>query len=153
MEKLLARFSKVRNNRLLNRIQMNVDIFHPAEQNVTKVQIKDLIKDKFKKSHVSLINVQKLFGGGRTKAIALVYDNEESMKKVEPERRLIRFEREALPPKDRKKCGKGKKEGRKVKKIKRHQLIKKRGTKTRQDKNLARKQAKKKKKQGLLVLR
>lgn len=145
MDKLLARFTKIKNNRLLNRVQMVVDVFHPPEQNVTKDQIKECIKNKFKKNFVSLINVQKVFGGGRTKGYALVYDNEESMKKVEPERRLKRVEREHLPPKERKKSSKGKKEGRKVQKVKRHQAIKKRGTKRRQDIDLQRKQNKQKK--------
>ena len=144
MDKLVVRFTKVKNNRLLNRVQMIVDVYHPAEQNVTKEQIKECIKNKFKKPHVSLIQVKKLFGGGRTKGFALVYDNEDSMKKFEPARRLARFSREKLPPKDRKKA-KGKKEGRKVKKVKKHAGMKKRGTKRRQDKNIKRKQDKKKK--------
>jgi len=124
---------------------MVVDCYHPASQKVTKDQIKEVLRQKFKKTHVVLIQVKKLFGGGRTKGYALVYDNEESMKRIETVRRLDREAREKLAPKDRKKGGK-KKEGRKVKKVKKHQALKKRGTKKRLDKNLARKQEKKKKK-------
>jgi small subunit ribosomal protein S24e len=87
--------------------------------------------------------VKKFFGGGRTKGFCLIYDNEESLRKNEPAYRLKRVETEKLAPKDRKK--QGKKEGRKVQKVKKHQGQKKRGTKRRQDKNLARKQNKKKK--------
>jgi hypothetical protein len=65
------------------------------------------------------------------------------MKKIEPASRLKRAELEKLPPKERKK--KEKREGRKVSKVKKHQAQKKNGTKRRQDKNLARKQGKKKK--------
>jgi hypothetical protein len=56
---------------------------------------------------------------------------------------LKRVEVEKLAPKDRKKAGK--KEGRKVQKVKKHQGQRKTGTKRRQEKNLARKQNKKKK--------
>jgi len=146
MEKnLLCKFTKVKNNRLLNRVQMVVDVHHPRSQNVTKESIREIIKNKFKKPHVVLTHVVKPFGGGRTRGIALVYDNEESMKRIETERRMNREAREKLPPKDRKKGGK-KKDGRKVKKVKKHTALKKRGTKQRQDKNQERKQAKKKKK-------
>jgi len=147
MDKLLCRFTKVKNNRLLNRVQMVVDCYHGADQNVTKDQLIDAIKGRFKKNFVSVIQVKKLYGGGRTKGYALVYDNEEAMKKYEPAKRLARVEREHMAPKDRKKsAGKGKKEGRKVKKVKKHTGQKKRGTKRRQEKELKRKQDKKKKK-------
>lgn len=144
MDKLNIRFSHVKNNRLLNRVQMIVDVFHPRELKVTKEMIREAIKNKFKKPNILLVNVKKLFGGGRTKGFALVYDNEESMKKIEHARRLDREAKEKLPPKERKKGGK-KKDGRKTKKVRKHQTQKKRGTKRRQDKNLEKKQAKKKK--------
>ena len=143
MEKLHCRFTKVKNNRLLNRIQMIVDVFHDRSLNVTKEQIREVIRTKYKKQHVVLLNIQKLFGGGRTKGIALVYDNEEAMKRTETQKRLDREERERLAPKDRKKSKK--KDGRKVKKVKKHQKSKKRGTEKRLKKNLDRKQNKKKK--------
>jgi len=145
MEKLICRFSKVKNNRLLNRVQMVVDVFHAREQKVTKENIRELIKNKFKKSHIVLLKVKKLFGGGRTKGHVLVYDNEEALKKTETQRRQDREAREKLAPKDRKKGGK-KKETRKVKKKLKHQNQKKRGTERRHTRNLERKQAKKKKK-------
>ena len=144
MEQVHCRFSKVKNNRLLNRVQMVVDVIHPREKNLTKDEIKEFIKTKFKKSHISLIQVKKSFGGGRTRGIALVYDNEESLKRFELERRLERDAREHKPKKDRK--SKEKKDTRKKKKIRKHQDLKKRGTKRRQDKVLERKQKKKTKK-------
>ena len=66
------------------------------------------------------------------------------MKKIEPASRLKRIEIEKIPPKDRKKSG-GKKEGRKVHKVKKHQGQRKTGTARRQQKNLDRKLNKKKK--------
>ena len=91
-----------------------------------------------------MFGVKKFFGGGRTKGFCLIYDNEDSLKKYEPPSRVKRNELEKVPPKERKKK-EGKKEGRKTQKVKKHQGQKKRGTKRRQDKNLARKQNKKKK--------
>lgn len=124
-------------------LQQVVDVYHAEDKKLTKDQIKDYIRSKYKKQYVSLFGVKKFFGGGRTKAFCLIYDNEDSMKKFEPKYRLRRVEVEKLPPKDRKK--KEKKEGRKVIKVKKHQGQKKRGTKRRQEKRLQKKQNKKKK--------
>jgi small subunit ribosomal protein S24e len=119
-------------------------VFHPNEPKVTKEQIREYVRTHFKKQYVSLFGVKKFYGGGRTKGFCLIYDNEDSLKRFEPPARLKRVELEKLAPKDRKKK-EGKKEGRKVQKVKKHQGQKKRGTKRRQDKNLVRKQRKKKK--------
>ena len=89
-DKLIVRFSKIKNNRLLNRTQMIVDVYHPAAQKVTKEQIREYIRTHFKKQHVSLFGVKKFFGGGRTKGFVLVYDSEDSMKRFEPVSRVKR---------------------------------------------------------------
>ena len=107
-----------------------------------KENIKKKIASQFKKSHVVIFGAKKAYGGGRTRCFAMVYDSEDSMKKYEPKRRLLRIEREKLAPKDRK--VEKKKEGRKVFKVKKHQKQKKRGTARRQQINLDRKQKKKK---------
>ncbi len=99
------------------------------------------VKKKFKKNHISIFGLKKLYGGGRTKAFALVYDTEDAMKKIEPPSRLKRAELEKLPPSERKPA---KKDGRKVLKVKKNQGAKKRGTARRQELNLKRKQNKKK---------
>jgi len=119
-------------------------VFHPNEPKVTKEQIREYVRTHFKKQHVALFGVKKFFGGGRTKGFCLIYDNEDSMKKIEPASRLKRVEIEKIPPKDRKKSA-GKKEGRKVQKVKKHQAQRKSGTERRQQKNLNRKLNKKKK--------
>ena len=136
------RLAKIKNNRLLSRVQMIANIFHPANVKVTKEQIKEKLRAQFKKQHISVFGMKKLYGGGRTKCFALIYDSEDAMKKIEPPSRLKRVELEKLPPKERK--PKGKKEGRKVLKVKKHQGQRKRATKRRQELNLARKQNKKK---------
>jgi small subunit ribosomal protein S24e len=120
-------------------------VFHPNQNKVTKEQVRDYVRSHLKKQYVSLFGVKKFFGGGRTRGFCLIYDNEDSMRKIEPTYRMRRDAEEKLPPKERKKDKSGKKEGRKVKKVKKHQGQKKTGTKRRQEKNLERKQRKKKK--------
>jgi ribosomal protein S24E len=105
--------------------------------------IKDIVRQKFQKPHISVFDVKKYFGGGRTRAFAFLYDNEDFYKKIESPYRIKRVEIEKLAPKDRKK--KEKKDSRKVKKVKKHQEQKKDGTKRRQEIKLARKLKKKKK--------
>lgn len=66
----------------------------------------------FKKQYGSLFGVKKI-SKDRTKGFCLIYDNEESMKKIEPTSRIKRMKFEKIPTKYRKKK-EGKKEGRKV---------------------------------------
>ena len=140
--KFTLKLSKIKNNRVLDRIQMVVDVFYEPTLKITKENIKKKIASQFKKNNVVIFGAKKSFGGGRTRCFAMVYDTEDSMKKYEPKRRLARIEREKLAPKDRK--VEKKKEGRKVTKVKKHQKQKKRGTLRRQNINLEIKQKKKK---------
>ena len=133
------RLAKIKNNRLLDRIQMVCDVYYEPKTKITKENIKKKIAQQFKKPNVVIFNAKKAFGGGRIRCFAMVYDSEDSMKKYESAKRLARIERE----KDKKKAEK-KKEGRKVFKVKKHQKQKKRGTVRRQNINLERKQKKKK---------
>ena len=133
------RLAKIKNNRLLDRIQMVCDVYHEPKTKITKEHIKKKLVQQFKKPNVVIFNAKKTFGGGRIRCFAMVYDSEDSMKKYESAKRLARIERE----KDKKKAEK-KKEGRKVFKVKKHQKQKKRGTARRQNINLERKQKKKK---------
>ena len=133
------RLAKIKNNRLLDRIQMVCDVYYEPKTKITKEHIKKKLVQQFKKPNVVIFNAKKTFGGGRIRCFAMVYDSEDSMKKYESAKRLARIERE----KDKKKAEK-KKEGRKVFKVKKHQKQKKRGTARRQNINLERKQKKKK---------
>ena len=133
------RLAKIKNNRLLDRIQMVCDVYYEPKTKITKEHIKKKIAQQFKKPNVVIFNAKKVFGGGRIRCFAMVYDSEDSMKKYESAKRLARIERE----KDKKKAEK-KKEGRKVFKVKKNQKQKKRGTARRQNINLERKQKKKK---------
>ena len=134
------RLGKIKNNRLLDRVQMVCDVFYEPKAKITKEMIKNKIARQFKKPNVVIFSAKKAFGGGRIRCFAMVYDSEDSMKKYESAKRLARIERE----KDPKKKVEKKKEGRKVLKVKKHQRQKKRGTARRQEINLARKQKKKK---------
>lgn len=137
------KLSKIKNNRVLDRVQMIVDVIYEKGVKVTNEQIRKKVASLFKKNHVSLFGSKKTYGGGRTRCFATVYDSEDSLKKYEPAARLAKQERLKLDPKDRK--VEGKKDGRKVVKVRKHQLQKKRATKRRQDINLQRKQKKKNK--------
>ena len=134
------RLGKIKNNRLLDRVQMVCDVFYEPKAKITKEMIKNKIARQFKKPNVVIFSAKKAFGGGRIRCFAMVYDSEDSMKKYVSAKRLARIERE----KDPKKKGEKKKEGRKVTKVKKHQRQKKRGTARRQEINLSRKQKKKK---------
>ena len=119
------RLGKIKNNRLLDRVQMVCDVFYEPKAKITKEMIKNKIARQFKKPNVVIFSAKKAFGGGRIRCFAMVYDSEDSMKKYESKKRLARIEREKDPK--NKKVEK-KKEGRKVLKVKKHQRQKKRGT-------------------------
>ena len=140
--KLTMKISKIKNNRLLDRVQMIVNVYYDPKVKVTRAHITKKLVEKFKKPHVSVFGMKKVLGGGRTKCFALVYDSDDSLKKFEPKARLARMELEKKEPKARKFVKT--KEARKIVKVRKHQLQRKRATKRRQDINLDRKQKKKK---------
>merc|ERR1712222_61599 len=130
--RVIYKFSKVRQNRLLNRVQMGVDVFHGSVSKIPNESIREYMRTHFKKPHVNVFGVKKYYGGGRTRGYCVIYDNEESMKKYEPVYRAKRVALEKMTPQERKK----------VRKVKGHQLQKKRGTVRKQAKRLAQKQSK-----------
>merc|ERR1712032_570503 len=109
--RVIYKFSKVRQNRLLNRVQMCVDVFHGSVAKIPNESIREYMRSHFKKPHVSVFGVKKYYGGGRTRGYCVIYDNEESMKKYEPKYRAKRVALEKLTPQERKKSSGGKKEG------------------------------------------
>ena len=50
--KFTVRLSKIKNNRVLDRVQMVVDVFYEPNVKVTKENIKKKISSQFKKNHV-----------------------------------------------------------------------------------------------------
>ena len=97
--KLTMKISKIKNNRLLDRVQMIVNVYYDPKVKVTRAHITKKLVEKFKKPHVSVFGMKKVLGGGRTKCFALVYDSDDSLKKFEPKARLARMELEKLEPK------------------------------------------------------
>merc|ERR1712032_1406707 len=146
--RVIYKFSKVRQNRLLNRVQMCVDVFHGSVSKIPNESIREYMRSHFKKPHVSVFGVKKYYGGGRTRGYCVIYDNEESMKKYEPKYRAKRVALEKLTPQERKKSSGGKKEGRKIRKVKGHQLQKKKRNCKKKTKKMSPKKKKKKKKKS-----
>jgi len=59
-------------------------VFHPSVAKIPNESIREYMRSHFKKPHVSVFGVKKYYGGSRTRGYCVIYDNEESMKKYEP---------------------------------------------------------------------
>ena len=57
---LTCRFSKVKNNRLLNRVQLIVDVLHDREAKVTKEQIREKLRAVFKSNILSYFKLKSI---------------------------------------------------------------------------------------------
>ena len=69
------RLGKIKNNRLLDRVQMVCDVFYEPKAKITKEMIKNKIARQFKKPNVVIFSAKKAFGGGRIRCFAMVYDS------------------------------------------------------------------------------
>jgi len=84
------------NNRLLKRRQMTVEVVHPHRGTVPKNEVRERLQQMFKKyvkdiNQISVFDFKTSFGGGRSTGFALVYDDFQTAKRVEPWFRLYRF--------------------------------------------------------------
>lgn len=79
-------------NRLLNRKQMVIDVYHPGRPTIPKKDLSDVLSKKFKTQPdvVFCFGLRTHFGGGKTTGFALVYDTLDSAKKFEPLHRLVK---------------------------------------------------------------
>merc|ERR1712226_1415084 len=104
-------------NRLLNRKQCLLDVFHPSEGGVSKKDLTEYVSGKYRcdAENVVLFGFHTKFGGGKSSGFCLIYDNKDSLMKFEAKYRLRRLG--AIPDKDTSKTRKIKKEI-KVKKAK-----------------------------------
>jgi len=68
---------KMIKNPLLARKQMQVELIHPDEPNISKAAIKDKLAGVFKtKSEcIAIFGLHTKFGGGRSSGFALIYDS------------------------------------------------------------------------------
>ena len=82
------RLAKIKNNRLLDRIQMVCDVYYEPKAKVTKEHIRKKIAQQFKKQNVVIFSAKKAFGGGRIRCFAMVYDSEDSMKNMNQQKDL-----------------------------------------------------------------
>ncbi|WWC62876.1 40S ribosomal eS24 domain-containing protein [Kwoniella dejecticola CBS 10117] len=79
-------------NRLLNRRQFIVTIFHPTRANISRSELGEKLAGLYKTeaARVSVFGLKTKFGGGVSTGFGLIYDDEESQKKFEPKHRLVR---------------------------------------------------------------
>ena len=68
---------KMIRNPLLARKQMQVEMIHPDEPNVSKAAIKDKLAGIFKSKSecIAIFGLSTKFGGGRSSGFALIYDS------------------------------------------------------------------------------
>ena len=83
---------KMIKNPLLARKQMQVEMVHPDEPNVSKALIKDKLAGIFKtKSEcIAIFGLSTKFGGGRSSGFALIYDSLDLRKKYDMKTNLRR---------------------------------------------------------------
>merc|ERR1712189_22511 len=107
-------------NRLLSRKQMVVDVLHPGRPNLSKSEVREKLAKVYKTTAdvVVCFGFKTAYGGGRSTGFALIYDNSDLMKKIEPKYRLARLGLYEKP-----------KTSRKQRKEKKNRMKKVRGTK------------------------
>ena len=89
---IVIRARKFQTNKLLDRKQFIMDVFHKETGDVSlKMMAKEVAK-KFKVSEdcVTLFGFKTKFGGGKSTGFCLIYDSLDSLKKFEPTHRLIK---------------------------------------------------------------
>jgi len=86
------RTKKFRVNKLLKRKQMIVEVLHPGQPNVPKLELRDSLArmHKVDPKVVILYGLKTKFGGGSSRGFALIYDDLESLEAIEHPYRLIR---------------------------------------------------------------
>jgi small subunit ribosomal protein S24e len=95
---------KMIRNPLLGRKQMQVEIVHPDEANVSKAAIREKLATIFKTKAeaISVFGLHSKFGGGRSSGFALVYDNLDVRKQYDQKMLLKRDGLVGNRPKTRK---------------------------------------------------
>lgn len=81
-QKFVLYSRKLIRNPLLGRRQMQIELIHPDEANISKTAIKDKLASMFKtKSEcIAVFGLSSKFGGGRSTGFALIYDNLDARK-------------------------------------------------------------------------
>lgn len=78
---------------------MVVDVIHPGKANLSKEELKEKLATMYRTTAdvIMPFGFRTDFGGGRSTGFALIYDDVDAMKKIEPAYRLARFQ----PKKDK----------------------------------------------------
>ncbi|OCF37310.1 30S small subunit ribosomal protein S24e [Kwoniella heveanensis CBS 569] len=89
---ITLRTTKFITNRLLNRRQFVLTVFHPTRANVSRSELGKKLASAYKTEaeRVVVFGLKTKFGGGSSTGFGLIYDDEESQKKFEPKHRLVR---------------------------------------------------------------
>ena len=71
---------------------MIVDVIHPGRANVPKSELQEVVGSMHKADPklTVLFHFRTKFGGGKSTGFCLIYDNEEAIRKFEPNHRLVR---------------------------------------------------------------
>merc|ERR1711998_695511 len=77
-------------NRLLQRRQMILDVHHPGSATPNKGYLSKAKGAKADENATIIFGLRTCFGGGKSTCFALVYDNVDAAKKMEPKYRQIR---------------------------------------------------------------
>ena len=89
---MTIRLKKFLKNKLLERRQFLISIYHPERGSITKKEIAAEIASKAKcpEECVVVFQVKSKFGGGKSSAAGLIYDNKDALLKFEPRYRKVR---------------------------------------------------------------
>ena len=88
-DKIVLYARKIISNPLLRRKQVQVEIIHPDQGNVSKADIKEKLAGMFKQRQgaqpecISVFGLHTKFGGGRSTGFALIYDNADARAKYD----------------------------------------------------------------------
>ena len=76
---------KMIRNPLLGRKQMQVEMIHPDEANISKEAIKEKLSSMFKSKpeQIAIFGLHTKFGGGRSSGFALIYDSLDARKQYD----------------------------------------------------------------------
>eukprot|EP00823_Brevimastigomonas_motovehiculus_P000059 TRINITY_DN10162_c0_g1_i1.p1 TRINITY_DN10162_c0_g1~~TRINITY_DN10162_c0_g1_i1.p1 ORF type:complete len:143 (-),score=46.13 TRINITY_DN10162_c0_g1_i1:77-505(-) len=84
---------KAMKNKLLNRLQMVIDVMHPNKSSIPRKTIAAQLCKTFKAKDekcVYVYGLKTVFGGGKSSGFAFIYDSLEDALDVEPKYSLIR---------------------------------------------------------------
>lgn len=80
-------------NKLLSRKQMILDVSHFGRASVPREELKEKLVKMFKVKDANCVVIfgyKMAFGGGKTSAFCLIYDNLTALKRCEPKYRMVR---------------------------------------------------------------